>query len=68
MLKTNESRRTAMGAAIVAALVIASVILYLRLGKPMIALVRDRRGCARGWTASAGRAASSMAQWCAFRS
>ena len=41
MLKTNESRRTAMGAAIVAALVIASVILYLRLGKPMIALVRD---------------------------
>ena len=41
MLKTNESRRTAMGAAILAALVIASVILYLRLGKPMIALVRD---------------------------
>lgn len=41
MLKTNESRRTAMGVAIVAALVIASVILYLRLGKPMIALVRD---------------------------
>ena len=41
MLKTNESRRTAMGAAIVAALVIASVLLYLRLGQPMIALVRD---------------------------
>ena len=41
MLKTNQSRRTAIGIAILVAFLAVSAVLYLRIGKPMVDMVRD---------------------------
>lgn len=41
MLKAEQLRRRALGIAILAALAGVTVVLFLRLGKPMIALVKD---------------------------
>lgn len=41
MLKTNQSRRIAIGIAILVAFLAVSAVLYLRIGKPMVDMVRD---------------------------